>query len=76
MWAMRYSEMELCWTYVHLNSHSNEKDFITSSLQTSVRVLASHCPPDPSMAKSTKNVKLIKGINSFPIELFKVFCVS
>ena len=29
-----------------------------------------------AIAFSTKTAKLIKGITSFPIELFKVFCVS
>ena len=32
---MRCSQMEFCWICVHLNNHSNGKDFLTSSLQTS-----------------------------------------
>ena len=32
---MRCSQMEYCWTCVHLNNHSNGKDFLKSSLQTS-----------------------------------------
>ena len=32
---MRCSQMEFCWICVNLNNHSNGKDFLTSSLQTS-----------------------------------------